>query len=119
MGADGSVYFKANQIRQRGHGIGGIFGSIIRRILPFLSKHVVPFAKTALKNVAVDVLDGNRNLTDSLSEHGVSALKGVGQSILSQSGSGIRRKRKQSKKKSPHKSPKQRKTKKKPYSVFP
>ena len=62
VGSDGAVYFKANQIRQRGHGIGGIFGSLIRRFLPFLSKHVVPFAKTALKNVAVDVLDGNKSL---------------------------------------------------------
>lgn len=93
IGADGSVFFKAYGSRQRGHGIGGIFGAIARRLLPFLGKHVAPHAKSALANIASDVLGNNRNLKESLKEHGMTALKGVGNSIFGQSGSGIRRRR--------------------------
>ena len=41
----------------------------------------------------MDVLDGNKGFKQSLSEHGVKALKNVGRSILSQSGSGVGKKR--------------------------
>jgi hypothetical protein len=86
----------------------------MRRLLPFLTKHVLPFAKTALKNVAVDVLDGNRNLKESISEHGVGALKGVGQSLLAQSGSGVRA----VKRKKPTKKPPSSKKRKKSRNIF-
>ena len=37
IGIDGSVYFKGYGGRQMGHGIGGIFGAIGRRLLPFFA----------------------------------------------------------------------------------
>lgn len=93
VGEDGSVFFKAYGSRQRGHGIGGIFGAIGRRLLPFIGKYVLPHAKTALERVATDVIHNKRNWKDSVKEHGVNALKGVGSSIFTQSGSGVQRKR--------------------------
>ena len=93
VGADGSVFFKAYGSRQRGHGIGGIFGAIGRRLLPFIGKYILPHAKTALERVATDVIHNKRNWKESVKEHGVNALKGVGSSIFTQSGSGVRRKR--------------------------
>ena len=93
VGNDGAVFFKANRYRQRGHRIGGIFGSILRKVMPFLTKHVLPATKEAIKNVAVHVLDGKKGFKQSLSQHGVTALKNVGRSILSQSGSGVGKKR--------------------------
>jgi hypothetical protein len=35
-----SPYYEASVRRQRGAGIGGIFGAIGRKLLPFLSKHL-------------------------------------------------------------------------------
>jgi hypothetical protein len=94
IGADGSVFFKAFPGRQRGHGIGGIFGAIGRRLLPFLGKYVLPHAKEAIKNVALDVLNSGRPIKESIKERGINALKGIGNDIFAQSGSGISRKRK-------------------------
>ena len=93
-----SPVFKASFKRQKGYGIGGIFGSIARRFLPFLRTHVLPhvlpYAKTAIRNVAVDVLDGTRDWKESIKSNAKGALKDMGRSFIGQSGSGIRRKRK-------------------------
>lgn len=93
LGDDGSLYFKAYGSRQRGHGFGGIFGAIGRRLLPFLGKHVLPHARTAIGQIASDLIDNKRNWKDSIKQHGLDALKGVGKSIFTQSGSGVRRRR--------------------------
>jgi hypothetical protein len=93
IGADGTLFFKSSFGRQHGSGIGGIFGAIGRRLLPFLKNVIWPHAKRALRNVAVDVVDNDRPWQDSLKSNGMEALKGIGSSVLSQSGSGIRRKR--------------------------
>jgi len=85
-------FYQSSLRRQRGAGIGGFFGAIGRRLLPFLQKHVLPSAMSAVRNVADDLLDG-RNLKESIKEHGIDAIKGVGKSVLNQSGSGFQRKR--------------------------
>ena len=96
-GDDGAVYFKSGIARQRGQGIGGIFGSLLRRLLPFLYKTVLPQALGVASNVVTDLANGKRNFSDSIKEHGLNGIKAVGNSIIAQSGSGKRRKRKQHK----------------------
>lgn len=59
--------------RQRGYGIGGVFSSLFRKILPFLEKGAVTVGKHALStasNVLDDVEHGERNIGKSLKRHG-------------------------------------------------
>jgi hypothetical protein len=37
-GSDNLVFYKPNLIRQKGYGLGGIFGAIGRKLLPFKKK---------------------------------------------------------------------------------
>ena len=100
--------YKSSFTRQKGHGIGGIFGAIASRLIPIVQKilpHVLPHAKTAVKNIAMDVINGRQPLKDSLKANAKEALKGVGRSLINQSGSGRRRRR------IPRKSSKRKKTK--------
>jgi hypothetical protein len=95
FGTDGTSFYKRQVVgRQRGHGIGGIFGAIARKLIPFVGNLVWPHAKSALKNIAVDVLDGGRPWQESLKENSLNALKGIGSQVFAQSGKGRRRKRK-------------------------
>jgi hypothetical protein len=84
--------------RQRGHGVGDIFKSIWRFILPVL-KTIAPHALRAGANIVDDVSSGN-SWKDSTIKHGQSVLKQIPTAISagvaarnSQSGSGVRRKR--------------------------
>jgi hypothetical protein len=83
--------------RQRGYGIGSIFASIGRWLLPFAKKYVLPSAVEMAKNVASDVMNSGGNLKeslkDSLKERGIQALKNTASNIMTQSGSGRRRRR--------------------------
>jgi hypothetical protein len=90
LGSDGRIFFRANIGRQRGSGIGGIFGAIARRLLPLAQKYVLPHAKDFFANIVGDI--GKRNLKESFKEHSVNALKGIKSQVLNQSGSGVRRK---------------------------
>jgi hypothetical protein len=104
---DGLTFYRSNYRRQRGAGLGSIFGSIARRLIPFArnfllpaaEKYVLPHAKEAVKNIAGDILSG-KNVKQSFKEHGKTAIKGIGNKILSQSGSGRKRKRNLSKRRS-------------------
>ena len=84
--------FFAGVRRQRGAGIGGIFGTLARRLLPFAKKYILPHALEAVKNVATDLSDG-KNFKQSLKQNTVGALKSAGNQIFNQSGSGIRRRK--------------------------
>lgn len=101
-GAYDTLPYYASSVRnQRGAGIGGIFGAIGRRLLPLIrnvllpaaKKHVLPAAKAAFKNVANDVLSGEQSLGNSFKKHSIAALKQAGNSLVNQSGSGIRKRR--------------------------
>jgi len=95
-GMDGLRFYKTNVYRMRGNGLGGFFAKIARKLIPFATKHLLPHAMTMGRNVLSDVVEGG-NVRDSLRSHGIQALKEVGRSVVSQSGSGMRgRKRKQS-----------------------
>src|SRR5882757_10768571 len=65
--------------RQRGYGIGSIFASIGRWLLPFAKKYVLPSAVAMAKNVASDVMNSGGSLKESLKqslkERGIGALK--------------------------------------------
>jgi len=91
---DGRVYFSGVR-RQKGAGLGGVFGAIARRLLPFAKQFILPHAKTALQGLAADLTDPNTSFKQSLKKHGVSALKDIGRDVLNQTGRGRRRVSKQ------------------------
>lgn len=103
---DGLVFYKSSYKRQRGAGLGSILGSLARGLIPIAKnilwpaakKYVLPHAVTAAKSFAGDVLSG-RNVKESIKERGKTALKGIGEQIVTQSGSGNRRRTKSKKRK--------------------
>lgn len=105
---DGLVYYKSSYRRQRGAGLGGILGTIARKLIPIAKnilwpaakKYVLPHATQAAKHMAGDVLSG-RNIKESVKERGINALKGIGEGIFTQSGSGRKRRIKSKKRKAP------------------
>jgi len=84
---DGRVYFSGVR-RQKGAGLGGVFGAIARRLLPFAKQFILPHAKTALQGLASDLTDPNTSFKQSLKKHGVAALKDIGRDVLNQTGRG-------------------------------
>ena len=94
---DGRIYF-AGIRRQKGAGLGGIFGAVGRHLLPFIKKFILPRAASAVASVASDFASRKQPLSESIKEHGKHALKRAGTDILNQSGSGKRRKRKTARK---------------------
>lgn len=95
----GLMYYRGSPYRQKGHGLGSFFGNLMSRFIPFArktllpaaQKYVLPHATAMVKNVASDILSQNQNLGESLRQHGLAALKGVGKNIIDQSGSGLPR----------------------------
>lgn len=102
---NGLVFYKSSYKRQRGAGLGSILGSLARHLIPLAKnilwpatkKYVLPHAASAAKQVASDVLSG-RNVKESIKDHGKQALKGIGEQIINQSGSGRKRRRIKSRK---------------------
>ena len=96
---DGRVYF-AGARRQRGSGLGGVFGAIGRHLIPFLKQFILPHAASAIGSIASDFANKKQPFKASFKAHGKEALKRAGQDILNQTGSGKQRK-KTSKKRKP------------------
>jgi len=121
FGGGGLAYYRPSVLRQRGSGLGGVFGSVLRSLLPFArnflipaaKKYVLPHAEEAIGNIAGDIFNGRVNIRDSIKSNGVAALKKIGRGVLDQSGCGRPRKRKHSSKNHRHKKPKISKPKKK------
>jgi len=86
-------FYRPTFVRQRGAGFGSFLMNIGRKLIPFAKQYILPHAKNALKTVALDVLDNNANLKDSLKKNSIEALKAAGREIVHQSGSGRKRKR--------------------------
>src|SRR5882757_5264698 len=97
------VFYKPNLIRQRGSGLGSFLMNIGRKLIPLVKKFILPHAKTALQNVANEVLHNDGNLGESLKRNSIGALKGIGNQIINQSGSGLRRRKNKRKRSSPPK----------------
>jgi hypothetical protein len=90
---DDLLFYKASRLRQKGYGLSSFFASLAKRFVPFATKYILPHAKKAILNVANEVLDGGRPIKESLKDNALSALKNMGQSVVGQSGSGLRRRR--------------------------
>jgi len=76
--------------RQRGAGLGSIFGLIGRYILPIIQEHVFPHAKSALVNTVKDVIKGTP-LKQAVLRQGGDMLQKIATSVDSkrQTGSGL------------------------------
>ena len=85
------VFYSART--QRGHGLGNIIGGLFRRALPFLSSGAKILGEQAM-NVASDMIDGKsfQDSTKSLLKEGIKTFV-TSNSIILQSGRGVRRKR--------------------------
>jgi len=100
----GLAYYRPTVLRQRGSGLGGIFGSVIRSLIPFTRKYILPAAKKfvlphaeeAIGRITGDIINGRTNIRDSIKSNSMTALRKIGKSVLDQSGNGRPRKRKHS-----------------------
>ena len=82
---------------QKGHGLGSILSGLFRRVLPFLKANVKNFATSALRtgvDVAEDVFDNGKKLSESLKERIPQGIKRTVQNLEFQSGSGLGQRRK-------------------------
>jgi len=84
--------------RQRGHGLGEIFGNIFRRIMPFL-KSFAPVALRTGANIVEDVSRG-KSWKSAAMDRVPETISRVAFGNHNQSGSGIRRRRKRPAKRS-------------------
>jgi hypothetical protein len=97
-------YFKG-AARQRGYGLGGMFKSMFKYLIPLFRTHALPVIKKgaeivgteavkAASNIATDTIKG-RNIRDAFQEHSTSAIDNLSNQAQAklQSGSGRKRKR--------------------------
>jgi len=85
-----------NSRQQRGHALGSVLEGIFRRfVIPLFKTHGKALARNAPRtgvNVVEDVLDG-RTLKESVKRRVPESIKRSAQSLVAQSGSGVRSKR--------------------------
>lgn len=82
---------------QRGHGIGSILSGMFRHILPFLKANGKNMAVNLLRtgiDVADDVFEGGKKVSDSLKDRVPQGIKRTFQQMNWQTGSGRAKKRK-------------------------
>jgi len=93
---DGLMPVFVGSRHQQGHGLGSVLGGIFRRFVISLFKtHGKALARDALRtgvNVVEDVLDG-RTLQESVKRRVPKGIKRSAQSLVAQSGSAVRLKR--------------------------
>ena len=81
---------------QRGHGLGSILSGLFRRVLPFLKANGKNIASSLMQTgmeVAGDVFEGKKKLGDSLKERVPQGIKRTVQNLKFQSGSGLGKRR--------------------------
>ena len=91
-------------LNQRGYGIGSFFKSLFIKALPFLQRTAASVLRSGAQ-VFDDVREGKK-VKESLKQRIPETIKDVGMSILNQSGSGVRKRKK---KRSPTKHKKNKK----------
>ena len=92
-------FYRSSYSRQRGEGLGSIFGALARRLMPFVRNHIlpaaqkyiIPAAKQGITNLVSDVIEG-KNVKSSVVDRGRQVFNDIGKSITSQTGSGRKRK---------------------------
>lgn len=95
---DDLPFYSSSYKRQRGGGLGSLFGALAKRLIPFAKnilwpaakKYVLPHATSAALALTDDILEG-KNVGSSIKERGVEAIKGATQQYREQSGSGRQR----------------------------
>ena len=78
--AGGALPYFAGAQYQRGHGLGSLFGGLLRSAMPLIKRGAVALGKGALKTgvrIADDVADAGRNLMRGLLAPGVRARKRI------------------------------------------
>lgn len=85
----------AGVLSQRGYGIGSFFKSLFVKALPFLQRTAAAALRTGAQ-VFDDVREGKK-VKESLKQRVPETIKDVGMSILNQTGSGARKRKKQRK----------------------
>lgn len=93
---NGEIYFSGVR-RQKGSGLGGIFGAIGKYLIPIARDYIIPHIIPAVKNVIQDKIE-KKDIKSSVKKHGLNALKDIGVKVFTQKGSGRRRRRKTTKK---------------------
>jgi len=82
---------------QRGHGLGSVLGGLFRRfVIPLFRTHGKTLALDALRtgmDVAEDVLASGRGLKESVKKRVPEGIKRTAQSLIRQSGSGRKRRK--------------------------
>jgi hypothetical protein len=87
------TFYRSNLRRQKGYGLGGIFGTLARYAVP-VAKFLWPHAKQAFQDIATDVVHQKVPLRQAVKARGIGALKAIGKNIITgQTGSGRRRRR--------------------------
>lgn len=104
--AGGSYTYFRGAARQRGYGLGGVFKSMFKYLIPLFRTHALPVLKKgaevvgteaikAASNIATDTIKG-RNIKDAFQDHSSSAIENLSNQAQAklQSGSGRKRKAK-------------------------
>ena len=71
-------------IYQDGYGLGGIFGSLFRKVVPILKSTAMTAGKTLLKSGADalgDVISGEKDIMSAIKDRGKEGLKQVGSDV--------------------------------------
>jgi len=80
-------------LRQKGHGLGNVIGGLLRHILPFLGRA----ALSTGTNVVGDLISG-RKLKETMSARIPEGIKSLASSVVNQSGSGLRKRKRRQRK---------------------
>lgn len=84
-------HYFAGVRRQKG---SGIFRTLTKYLFPLAKQYVFPHAKTAVKEIIADAIEGKEPLKKVIKRRSISAVKNMGRQVIgAQKGSGRRRKR--------------------------
>ncbi|OXA53736.1 hypothetical protein Fcan01_11171 [Folsomia candida] len=78
--------------RQRGGGLGGVLGALVKYGIPIAKKYILPHAKDAFLRTVADITSDRSSAKESVKNNSKRLIKDIGSSIVSklvQDGSGL------------------------------
>ncbi len=84
-GAGGIPGVFRGEVRQDGHGLGGLLSSLFRKVAPLLASTAKTAGKALLRSgaqVLSDVVSGDRDLKSSLKQRGIEGLRTIVSDIV-------------------------------------
>ena len=85
-GADLSPF--KGTVYQEGYGLGGLFSSLAKKVLPVLTKTILPTIKSAGKTLVrsgaealTDVISGEKDIASAFRERGEEGLRTIGSNV--------------------------------------